>query len=194
MRVAIGCRDHSGWAVLVGIGGDAAAPTVLTRDRVELIDDALPRMAYHAALELDVDAGAQLIAQVERSAEACAERALSHLAGRLRDSGYDVAGVGIAIGTSPPPDDLAKILGSHTLLHAAEGELYRDALVAGAESADLPVTRYANKRAISELAATLQVDTDALAERLAGLRRTLGAPWQKDHREATAAALLVLGG
>ena len=113
---------------------------------------------------------------------------------RLRGEGHEVAGVAIAVGTTEVPDDLATILASHARLHAAEGELYRDALVEGAAQLGLPVTRFANKGAISEAAQVLGVDSDALAARLAALRTTLGAPWQKDHREATAGALLVLAG
>jgi hypothetical protein len=102
--------------------------------------------------------------------------------------------VAIAVGTTEVPDDLATILASHARLHAAEGELYRDALVEGATQLGLPVTRFANKGAIGEAAQVLGVDTEQMSARLTALRVTLGAPWQKDHREATAGALLVLAG
>jgi hypothetical protein len=190
--VAIGCRDHSGWAVVVGVGGDPSSPQVVARERVELVDEALPRMAYHAALEARADDAAALIAKVERSAREYAERSLGLVAERLRTDGHDVVGVAVAASTTPPPADLAKILASHSLVHAAEGELYRDALVEGVTALGLRLTRFPNKHAVSEAAAALRVDTEALSARLAALRQAVGPPWQKDHREAAAAALLVL--
>jgi hypothetical protein len=190
--VAIGCRDHSGWAVMVGIGGDPSAPQVVARERVELVDEALPRMAYHAALEVDLDEAAKLIAEVERSAEAFAERSLATMVEQLHRDGHHVVGVAVAASSSPPPAELAKVLASHSFVHAAEGELYRDALAEASARLGLPLTRYANKHAIGEAAAALGVDTEALGARVASLRKVVGPPWQKDHREATAAALLVL--
>jgi hypothetical protein len=151
-------------------------------------------MVFHAALETTLDKGAALVATIEQAAEVGASYALRTMHERLRAQGHDVAGVAIAVGTTEIPDDLATILASHARLHAAEGELYRDALVEGATQVGLPVTRYANKGAISEAAQMLGVDSENLAARLAALRTSLGAPWQKDHREATAAALLVLAG
>jgi hypothetical protein len=194
MRCAIGCRDHSGWAVLVAVGGDPAAPEVLARERVALLDDALPRMVFHAALETTLSEGAALVSQVEQAAAVGATEALRTMHDRLGANGHEVAGVAIAVGTTEVPDDLATILASHARVHAAEGELYRDALVEGATELGLPVTRFANKGAVSGAAQVLGVDTEHLSARLAALRAVVGAPWQRDHREATAGALLVLAG
>ena len=58
MQAAVGFSTHSGWAVAVTAGvGDDGHLAVVDRRRVTLISDDLPRMAYHAAAELD--AGAQ---------------------------------------------------------------------------------------------------------------------------------------
>ncbi len=194
MQAGIGCRDHSGWVVLVAVGGDPAAPHILARERIELIDATLPRMPYHAALETSLEAGAALVADVEAAAALGAADALGALAAQLRHDGHDVRGAAIAVGTTDVPDEFATILASHTRVHAAEGELYRDALADGATRAGLTVTRFANKAAISEAANALGVATDELADRLARLGKPLGPPWQKDHREAAAAALLALVG
>jgi hypothetical protein len=149
-------------------------------------------MAYHAALEIDLDEATELIARVERSAAENARRSLASVADRLLADGHRVVGVAVAASNTAPPTDLAKILASHSSVHAAEGELYREALVDATDALGFALTRFPNKHAISEAAAALRVDTDAQSERLGALRTTLGPPWQKDHREATAAALLVL--
>jgi hypothetical protein len=192
VRVAIGCRDHSGWAILVAVGGQPARPEIVERLRVVLVDDRLPRMAYHAALDVEFERAGGIVAEVERAAEDGAVTALDGFRATLHGDGHDVAGIAIAAGTAAVPDDLATILASHALVHAAEGKLYREALVIAADQLGLPVTRFANKHAISEAAAALRVDTDVLTARLGALGKPLGPPWQKDHREATAAALLVL--
>ena len=100
MRCAIGCRDHSGWAVLVAVGGDPAAPKVLARERVTLVDAALPRMVFHAALETTLSKGAALVTEVERAAEVGAADALRTMQERLGGEGHEVAGVAIAVGTT----------------------------------------------------------------------------------------------
>jgi hypothetical protein len=192
MRAAIGCRDHSGWAVFVAVGGDPAQPQILARERIALVEDRLPRMAYHAALDCEIERAAELVAEVERAAEQGAAASIESIRRRLHDDGHDVVGVAIAAGRTAVPTDLEKILASHSLVHAAEGELYREALVTGAERVSLPVTRFVNKQAISDAAAALGVDAEALSKRLGDLGKPLGPPWQKDHREATAAALIAL--
>lgn len=193
MRAAIGCRDHSGWAVLVGVGGDPAAPTVLARERVTLVEDDL-RMAYHLAAEGPRHEAGGLIQRVERQAEEGAIDAVRDLVDRLRAERHDVVGLAVAAGNTPMPDALDTILASHALVHAAEGELYRDALASAADVCQLPLTRFAHTHAIAEAAAALGVHADGLDARLRALGKALGPPWQKDHRDAAAAALLVLAG
>jgi hypothetical protein len=193
MRAAIGCRDHSGWAVLVAMGGEPEAPSVLLRERVTLVADAV-RMPYHLAADRSRGEAEVLIDRVEREAESGAFDALRSFVGRLQADEHEVAGIAVAAGATAVPSDLQTILGSHTLLHAAEGELYREAIASAAEAWRLPVTRFLNKRAIADAAAALGVAADALDGRLKALGKPLGPPWQKDHREAAAAALLVLVG
>src|SRR5205807_2629305 len=49
-----GLRVHSGWAALVAVAGPLAAPAVLARRRIELVDEASPggRQPFHAARNL----------------------------------------------------------------------------------------------------------------------------------------------
>jgi hypothetical protein len=194
MQAAIGCRDHSGWAVLVALGGDPAQPKLLARQRVTLVDDSLPRQVYHAALEHELDAAAAMVTEVERAASKGARAAIRGLVKELEVDRHRVVGLAVAAGTANVPTDLATVLASHTFVHAAEGELYRDALAGAGPRCGLAVTRYPSKHAIAEAAAALGVDTSALDERLKALGKPLGPPWQKDHREAAAGALLVLAG
>ena len=176
MRTALGWRSHSGWAVLVVVREPVALPDVLDRKRVELLDGSLPRQPYHAIVEegIALDAARDLIARVEEMAIDAAVAATTE----ARDA-HGVEAVGVVGRRRNVPDELERILGSHSLLHAAEGDLYDRAVVEAAARAGLPVTL---------------VDPDGLAVPIAldAAGKSLGPPWQKDHKLAGAAALIAL--
>ena len=65
------------------------------------------------------------------------------------------------------------------LLHAAEGQLFERAVIEAADDAGLLVHVVEPK----------SIKVSAAVE---GLRRSIGAPWQKDHKWATTAALAAL--
>jgi hypothetical protein len=166
----IGAADHSGWAALVTVGAGPAGPAVIDRRRCELLDPDLPRQPYHAADGLDAATAEALVERVTRAATAGAAAALR----AVRD---DVAA------------GVEEILASHTLMHAAEGVLYRDALVEAAVELDLAVARHLRGEADVEARAALAVDRAGLDAVLRAWGRDLGPPWRKEHREAAAAAL-----
>ena len=172
-RATMGWRAHSGWAVLVVAAGSPEAPVVLSRARVELLDGGLPRQPYHAAAEsgMALADAARLIARVERAALKAAGAAMRDAQQRYGASAVAVVGGGRSL-----PTELARVLASHPLLHAAEGALYEEA-VAEAARADGLAVRFVPPR---ELAVSAAVE---------GLGRTIGPPWQKDHKLAAAAAL-----
>jgi hypothetical protein len=188
-EVAIGLRDHSGWAVAVTV---SAEPLVRDRRRIELCDPALPRQAFHAASGLPIEQANQVIKQVRHSATAASERELRRLADDLARQGHHVQAVAIAIPTSSIPRDLSTVLRSHLRLHAAEGELYSEALADAAHAAGLPMVRYATKDVAAETAAALDCSPATVAEIAAKLGHGLGPPWAKDQKEAAMAALLGL--
>jgi hypothetical protein len=191
-KVAIGLRDHSGWAVAVAVADGAGGPRVVERRRLRLCDPDLPRQAYHAAVGLPLDEARELVVSVEQSAVASAKAELADLVGELRAGGHRVVAVGIPVVATQVPDDLATILGSHPLLHAAEGELYREALAEAADAASLTAVRFMAKGVLAETAASLGIGEAALTDRLAALGRGLGPPWAADQKHAAAAALLAL--
>ncbi|MGV3759093.1 MAG: hypothetical protein ACO1PW_06050 [Actinomycetota bacterium] len=189
--VALGMSDHTGWAVVVAVAGDPRSPEILLRRRIELVDPALPRQAFHAAADRPLTEAARLIDSVSRSALAVSADRVGDLVGELRDRGRRVAG--LAVAEAPEvPDDLAAALAKHPLLHAGEAAIYREALAEAATEQALPVTRFPPGDALGQAAALLRTTSASLDQRLRALRVDLGAPWAADHRNATAAALLVL--
>ena len=168
-RVALGFRCHSGWAVLVAVRGSSAAPVVLDRRRVQLVDDSLPRMPYHGVAEYGMPPSV-----IEDVIVAAAQGAAAAL-----KTTEQVDIVGLVATERRVPDELDAILASHPLLHAAEGQLYERAVIDAAAEAGLRV-HVVEPRSIVVPPA---VDT---------LRRSIGAPWQKDHKWAATAALAAL--
>ena len=160
--------------MLVVASGSTAAPVVHERRRVELLDGSLPRQPYHGVAEAGMPR--DVIARVE-------EMAAAHAAGLTQSIAdeFAVAAVGIVGGGRTIPSELDRILASHALLHAAEGDLFEQALAEGAARAGLPV-HFSPPKTID------------ISDAIETARNTLGPPWQKDHKLATAAALAALGG
>jgi hypothetical protein len=187
--VGVGLRDHAGWAVAVAV---SAEPTVVDRRTIQLCDSRLPRQAYHAAAGLPADRARQLIAEVERSASEAAKTALTQLLQDLQAQGHQLRAVGVCIGTSRIPAELDAILASHALLHAAEGELYREALADAADAAGLPVVRFTNRSLLAEAAAVLDRSPADVGDTINRLGKGLGPPWARDQKEAATAAWYAL--
>ncbi len=190
MKAALGFREHTGWAIAVAVGGDARSPTILLRERISLLDASLPRQVFHAIAEQG--ASRSLVEVVREGARQASGAAVSRLAERLRTAGHSIETAAVSRGRAPAPESLDRILGAHTLLHAAEGELYRDALCEASAASGLRVVRFDAREVFSEAAAAAGCPLPEFEARLAELRRTAGPPWQKDHREAAAAACLAL--
>ena len=90
------------------------------------------------------------------------------------------------------PGDLATVLANHTLIHTAEGELYREALEEAAEWLGLPVLQVRAKRVGAAVAEQLGMATDRQQAVLAALGKELGPPWRADHKQATLLAAMAL--
>ncbi|MGH9139302.1 MAG: hypothetical protein ACRD0G_20015 [Acidimicrobiales bacterium] len=171
MRV-VGCSVGTGWAVLVTID---ETPTVVDRRRVELVaGDA--RFAYHAAAELPLPEAEALVDHTAAVARREADRAVADL-GPLD---LDASAIVTAVPRAPRP--LAEVLASHASIHAAEGGLYRHALAEAFGAAAVKLVTVARQ------------DVRATDLDLASLGRQVGPPWRKEHKEAAAAAWLVLAG
>jgi hypothetical protein len=181
-QVTIGFRAHTGWAVAVALAGTPATPAVVDRRRLDLTDPEVPRQAFHVAADLDAGAAGELVERATRTAEALAEREVRGLVGELRSAGHEVAGTGIALGSGRQLGTLAQILASHAAMHAAEGELYRDALMSAAELLGVRVQ-----------AVTPDALPDA-AEQVRTLGVAAGRPWRREEKDAARCALVAMTG
>jgi hypothetical protein len=175
VRAGLGWRAHSGWAVGVVVSGEGQ-PVVAWRERVELGDGSLPRQPYHAVADAQMPPAeaAKLISRVERAATTYAAAVTREVV-----RSFGVEAVGVVGGERQLPGELERLLASHLLLHAAEGDLYEQALVAAAAAAGLSPL----------LVPPRSVDIPEAIDRAGKL---LGPPWQKDHKFAAVAALRAL--
>ena len=169
----------------MAVSGSAASPVVVHRERVTLLDDASLHEPYHSAVGHPLDEARELIGSAEEAAAVAAEARISGFVSSLGP----VAAVGVVGGNRRLPE-LPRILTKHALLHAADRDLYEQAIIQGATRAGLPVTTIpATGTLLADASHELGV---ALDSSLTALGKSIGPPWQKDHKEATAAALIAL--
>jgi hypothetical protein len=185
---ALGFRAHTGWAAMVALAGDAADPKVIDRRRIELSASQEDAAAYHAARERDLSAARDLVTRAIAEARSRARTAIDAVVESLHAQGWRVVGVGVVLGNAALPAQLEKILASHALVHAAEGQLFRDVLIAASEGRGLTVTGIAASDLYREAARGLDLDDRELARRLVALGKAAGRPWAQDQKEAALVA------
>src|SRR6266404_1628466 len=193
-KAAAGFRAHSGWSALVVVAAGPRSPVVVDRRRIELADAAIPgsMQPYHAAEPLTLkDAEAHIRRSVDQ-ARLLAQRALHAAIDDVKKSGHEVVGCGILLASGRPATSLASILASHALIHAAEGELFRDALKYASQACRLPVTTVKERDLFEYAAAELRIPSGELQRRVEAMGRALGPPWRQDQKLAAVVAWLAL--
>jgi hypothetical protein len=177
--VVIGVVTRTGSAVLLALAGPADAARFMARREVGLAPAALPAQPYHAAADLDLAAAEEMISRVEQAAEDAAATGLDAVAGSLPD-GAAVLGVAVVVKAVSLPGGLADIMRSHAWMHAAEGVLYREAVLAAARRCGWP-------------AHAVEVSALPAAEPHVGtIGRAAGRPWRRIEKDAVRAALTLL--
>ncbi|MGO8971074.1 MAG: hypothetical protein ACLQDQ_16060 [Myxococcaceae bacterium] len=192
MDAALGFRVHTGWAAAVVLAGPAFAPRVVERRRFTLVDnkDHDSVFVYHAAAALDAAAAEQLVSAAREIAKAHAMRELAQLLSDLKASGYTVSVVGLPRGSGRPLPPLSDILRSHTVIHTAEGELFRLALAEACGRQGISITGVVSKELLQHAAQVQGLPWQSLKTRLDELGRSVGPPWAVDQKQAALAALV----
>ena len=190
-EAALGFRSHSGWAVLVAVAGLGAEPVVIVRRRVEL-SRRTPRQPFHAAEGRPFVAAEGLIRRSTEEAAALAERALGEAIDELRAAGHEARASGVLLAAGRPLPGLREILASHALIHAAEGELFREVLRQASRQCGLSVIAVKERELEERAARALNRPAEELVRRVAEWGRALGPPWTKDEKRAALVAWLAL--
>ncbi len=190
-EAALGFRSHSGWAVLVAVAGPPAAPAIVLRRRVPL-SRRTPRQPFHAAEGRPFPAAADLVRRATAEARSLADKAVEDAVSELRTAGHDAVASGVLLAAGRPLPDLRGILASHALIHAAEGELFRDVLRQAAENHGLRVVGVKERELEQEAEQSLGHPLPELQRRIAEWGKVVGSPWTQDEKRAALAAWLAL--
>lgn len=193
-RSAIGIRVHSGWGALVAVTCKDGGIEVIDRRRVEIVDPRKPGVAqpFHFAERLEISKAQEHVTRCAAASKTLALAALREVAGQLHSQGYGVAGVVILLSSGRPLPAFEKILAAHALIHAAEGEFFRQAFRGAAEELKIPVTGIRERELDAELKSVLGKTALSLKKKVADLGRALGPPWTADQKSAALAAAVVL--
>lgn len=192
MKAAIGFRAHSGWAAAVAIGLQSKSPTPLGRWRIELADTAIPGAVqlYHAAEPMPFPEAEAFVRSCTESTRRMARHNIQLILKELGSQGHELTSAAILLSSARPLGDLAAILASHPLIHTAEGEFYRNAIIDACTFRQLRVVKLKEKDLLQQAAITMKADPKWLDQQLAEMGRALGPPWRQDQKLSVIAAWL----
>ena len=193
-QAAIGFRVHSGWAAVVAVCVEKGAPIVLVKQRVHLVDTFTYefRQPYHTAEKMLLGQAREFIARMQAEARRLAYRAIRELASRTQEQGVKLTRCGLLLASGRPLPGLEKILASHALIHTADGELFREALLHASARCGLRDFTIKEKELVDCAENILRLKSAVLMRRVTELGRPFGAPWSQDEKFATLAAWLTL--
>jgi len=191
---ALGFRVHSGWTALVAVSLDGDAPQVLLRRRTQLVGCFTYefRQPYHTAEKRPLAEAAAVIAQAESEATKLACEAIEAAERDLQRIRCKLSSCAMLLASGRPLPDLTGILASHALIHAAEGELFRNAVLNASRSRGVAAFTL-RERALLEVATkSLRLAPDELTRSLSLLGAGLGPPWSQDEKFSALVAWLAL--
>jgi len=193
----IGVVEHGNSAVLVTVAPGAA---LLDRRRIDLTHG-LPTHPHHhqgswavgrylntpGARRLSL---ADAVALVERVRVSAAHGARESLEALAKTVPIPIADIAIRVCPKLPPTTEARIADNRAQTYA-DTVMYREALATAAEARGWSVHWYDRERVFHDAAAALgRKDIDAV---LLAMGRSIGPPWQAQHKVAAAAALAAAG-
>jgi hypothetical protein len=193
-QAAIGFRVHSGWAAVVAVCVEKGAPVVLARQRVHLVETFTYefRQPYHTAEKMLEGQALEFISRMQAEARRLADRAIRELASRTQEQGAKLTRCGLLLASGRPLPELEKILASHALIHTADGELFREALLHASTRCGLQEFTIKEKELLHRGGQVLRAKPNELLRRVTELGRSFGAPWSQDEKFATLVAWLAL--
>jgi hypothetical protein len=194
-RAALGIRCHSGWAASILLCEDGDAVAVLDRRRLQLCDSAIDgaKQPFHTAEPLAFADAEAFIARCSAATDVLARAAIDALVRFAASQKLKTHNCGILSASGRKLPSLNEILASHALIHAAEGEFYRDAMARACERAGLKVTRIRERDALRQAADQSGLREGQLKDHLSHFGKQLGPPWTADQKLAALAAWVALG-
>jgi hypothetical protein len=188
---ALGLTVTTGRATVAVLRGTRAAPEMVARFEVQLSDrwQAESSHPYHQELGRPRSEGEPARVRSCRAAEAGVRRAIRLLLDDMKELELAPHGAGIV---ATRPIDPARVRGAHARAHAAERELYLDAVVAALGESGVPTVVAPEKRIRAEAAARLRLRAPQLDAVLKQFVRRVGTPWRAPEKHAALAAWMCL--
>ena len=192
-RAAIGVRMHSGWGALLAVSNEAETVKVIQRRRIVVLPAGARggKQPYHFAKSLEPEEAESFLSECFEASQCIALTAVRELRDELSNQ-YRLVGSGVLLAAGRPLPPLSKILASHSLIHAAEGEFYRGVFSKACESIGLRVTGFRERDLDQHLQATFGPAANRVWQQVSDAGRSLGPPWTQDQKMAAIAALIVL--
>ena len=181
---------------MVAISLEEGVPRVLLRGRPRLVETFTFefRQPYHTAKKKTLDASREFIARARTEATGLAYCAIQSASKTLAEQGYEIDRCGLLVASGKTLPALPQILASHALIHTADGELFREAILGACEKCHLLPFTVKEQEVQERAGRVLRLSASELSGRLADLGRTCGSPWTQDEKFAAAAAWLAMIG
>jgi hypothetical protein len=191
---AVGFRVHSGWTALVAVALQEGKPIVLARQRPHLVKTFSYRFRqpYHTAEKMELEQARQFLAKQQAEARCYALAVIRTTERDLAQQGYEATRAALLLASGRQLPELAKILAAHSLIHTADGEFFREALLHGCAQCKLPVTCIKERELLGIASDAFRRKSAALAKVAGDLGKPLGSPWTQDEKFATLAAWTAL--
>src|SRR5690348_11472410 len=175
-EAAVGFRVHSGWAAVVVVWLEKGAPVVLERKRTHLVKtfSYTFRQPYHTAEKMPLAEAREFVAQVQSEARELAHRVIRDLQSDLENLKIKLIRGSLLLASGRPLPDLEKILASHALIHTADGELFRDAIVHGCARCGLTMERIRERELLESAGKVLHLKPAELMRRVTKLGKPHG--------------------
>ena len=193
---AVGFRVHSGWTALVAVALEGNQPIILVRQRPHLVAtfNYTFRQPYHTAEKMLLAEAETFLEQQRKDSRKLALAAIRTAQTEAAQQGFQITRAALLLASGRPLPELSKILASHSTIHSADGEFFREALVHACAKSKLALTSIKERELLAAAAGKLRRNSTALTSRLTGLGKPLGSPWTADEKFATLAAWLALVG
>ena len=101
---------------------------------------------------------------------------------------YELKCCSLLIASGKPLPGLPQILASHALIHAADGELFREALVHASKRCGIESFPTKESELLARAVHDLHLQPNELRCRLTNLGQPLGSPWSQDKKFAALVA------
>ena len=193
-HAAVGFSAHSGWTALVAISLEEESPVALLRQRPHLVETFTYeyRQPYHSAAKRPPTEARSFISRVRIDARRLAYQTIRSIQTILREQDYELKSCALLLASGKPLPALPQILSSHPLIHTADGELFREALIHASLRCGFKMFTAKESELLENASHALHLEPDELVRRLTSLGSALGSPWTQDEKFAALVAWLSL--